>query len=621
MNLQKWITQQNLGIALIVLIGVNAILAVYLVVKAARAPVPIPMATETSPLVEENILASPPAAGETPTPIPISGQGLAQVGAVVLSMSDGENYHLFAYHPQFLPFTRLTNGPWDDINPVISPDGRRVAFTSRASGFWDIHLLDLSTGQISQITNSADYEGSPTWSSDGQWLAYESPRDGNLEVFLLSLGEPDQEPIQLTQGEGMSYSPSWSPGGREIAFISTRTGEPEVWLAKLDQVEDRYTNLSRNSETDESHPVWSPDGNRVAWVSNDGNQDVIVIWDAQNRETSSRENVPGSWPAWDPTSQNIVTTVSSPNHTDLAIFSIRDNRLVVPQANLPGSIAGISWIPGSQAVNLPRYMTAANMAPTPVLYEQKPTQAPGPGGRKGVLPLKNVDAPYGFLQDLAIESYESLRKSTGVKTGWDFLAQLENAYLPLTEPPEPGGAENWLFTGRAFAVNTLPIQAGWMTIARENFNGLPYWRVYLKALKQDGTQGVPITQMVWDFTPRFQGDPIAYEKGGKEMDPPPGWWVDFTELSRRFGWDRLPGMSNWRTYYRGTRFNQFIYAGLEDWQAAMEELYPPEAIATYTPIPTITQTPTRTPWKAPTRTATRTRTPTRTPTPSPTLTK
>jgi TolB protein len=621
MNLQKWITQRNLGIMLIVLIGMNALLAGYLVTKAARPSPPNAITTASSPEPTDGEPTSTPRALETPTSIPISSQGLAQTGAVVISMSDGGYFHLFAYHPQFLPLTRLTDNPWDDINPVISPDGNRLAFVSRASGFWDIYIMDLTSGQITQVTNTPEFEGSPTWSSDGQWLAYESSKNDKLDIYLLSLAGADPKPIQLTQGEGLNYSPSWSPGGREIAFISTRSGDPEVWLAKLDQVDDRYTNLSRNSETDESHPVWSPDGSMIAWSSNDGNRDVILTWDAANGNSSPRVSLPGSWPAWDPTSLMIASSIFNPNQTDLAVFSIRDSRLVMPQSNLPGSIEGITWLPGAQSANLTRYLTSENLAPTPVLFTQKPTQTPGPGGRKGVLPLKNVNAPYAFLQDLALNSYDALRQTVGVKTGWDFFAQLENAYLPLTEPPEPGGVENWLFTGRGIAVNTLPIQAGWMVVAKEEFNGLPYWRVYLKALKQDGTQGSPLTKMIWDFTPRFQGDPLAYEMGGKELDPPAGWWVDFTELARRYGWDRLPGMSNWRTYFPGTRFNQFIYHGIEDWQGAMEELYPPEAIATFTPIPTITQTPTRTPWKAPTRTPTSTRTPTRTPTPSATAKK
>ncbi len=616
MNLQKWMTQRNLGIMLIVLIGVNALLAGYLVLRAVRSSPQSAITTATTPEPEVGGSTSKPSVLEMPTTIPVSSQGLAQTGAVVLSMSDGEYFHLFAYHPQFLPFTRLTNSPWDDIHPVVSPDGRRLAFVSRAGGFWDIYILDFDSGQISQVTDSPEYEGSPTWSSDDQWLAYESSIDGKLDIFLFSLTGADQKPIQLTQGEGLNYSPSWSPGGREIAFISTRSGEPEVWLAKLDQVEDRYTNLSRNSESDESHPVWSPDGRRIAWSSNDGNRDVIVTWDSAERDSAPHESLPGSWPTWDPSGQMIATSISNPNQTDMAVFSVREGRLINPQTNLPGSIEGITWLPGAQAASLTRYLTAENLAPTPVLFTEKPTQTPGPGGRKGVLPLNNVNAPYAFLQDLALDSYDALRQAIGEKTGWDFLAQLENAYLPLTEPPEPGGVENWLFTGRGIAVNALPIQAGWMVVAKEDFNGIPYWRLFLKALKQDGTQGFPLTKMIWDFTPRFQGDPLAYEMGGKEVDPPSGWWVDFTELARRYGWDRLPGMSNWRTYYLGTRFNQFVYQNMEDWKGAMEELYPPEAIATFTPIPTITQTPTRTPWKAPTRTSTRTRTPTRTPTPS-----
>ena len=295
--------------------------------------------------------------------------------------------------------------------------------------------------------------------------------------------------------------------------------------------------------------------------------------------------------------------------------------MIVPLTNLPGTVKGIAWLSGPQTSHLNKYLTAPNMAPTQALFIQKPTQTPGPGGRKGVLPLEQVIAPYPFLQDLAIESYDALRGAVGKASGWDFLAQLENAYMPLTEPPEPGGAENWLFTGRGIALNSLPIQAGWMVVAKEDFNGLPYWRVFLKTLKQDGSQGAPIHQMIWDFTPRFQGDPVAYEMGGREVDPPSGWWIDFTELARRYGWDRLPGMSNWRTYYPGTRFNQLIFGGMLDWRNAMVELYPPEAISTFTPIPTITQTPTRTPWKAPSRTPTRTRTATRTPSLTPTPVK
>jgi TolB protein len=621
MDLKKWVTQRNVGIALIVLVGINAILAIYLVIKVSTKPT-----VTNEPVVPLESTSLPEATSTqhplvTPTLVPVSAQGLSQTGAIILSMSDGEYFHLFAFHPQYLPFTRLTNGSWDDIDPVISPDGTRLAFSSRSNGHWDINILDLATGQLNQVTNSPEYDASPTWSSDGQWLAYGSSSNGQLQVFLRSLSDLTQAPIQLTDGPGINYSPSWSPGGREIAFVSTRSGEPEIWLAELDKVDERFTNLSQNSETSENHPVWSPDGSQLAWTSNNGNADTVFIWNSNFRSLPPKEGFTGSMPAWDRTGKMIASAVQNPNGTDLVVHDLDTNQLVVPQTNLPGSIKGISWMAGSQTGLLNLFLTAENMAPSPDLFITKPTQTPGPGGRKGVLPLKKVDAPYPFLQDLAIDSYEALRATVGRIAGWDFLAQLDNAYIPLTEPPEPGGSENWLFTGRGIAINSAPIQAGWMVVSREDFNGLPYWRVFIKALKQDGSQGAPLTQMIWDFTPRFQGDPIAYEEGGKQIDPPGGWWIDFTGIAQRYGWERLPAMSNWRTFYPGTRFNQFIYNGMVDWRNAMIELYPPEAIYTFTPIPTITQTPTRTPWKLSTKTPTRTRTPTPSPTRTATMNK
>ncbi len=64
-------------------------------------------------------------------------------GYWVLALSEGVDTHLFAFHPQFLPLTRLTTGSWDDIHPAISPDGTMVAFASNRMGQWDLFLMGL----------------------------------------------------------------------------------------------------------------------------------------------------------------------------------------------------------------------------------------------------------------------------------------------------------------------------------------------------------------------------------------------------------------------------------------------------------------------------------------------
>ncbi len=61
--------------------------------------------------------------------------------------------------------------------------------------------------------------------------------------------------------------------------------------------------------------------------------------------------------------------------------------------------------------------------------------------------------------------------------------------VPLTSPLDPGLGDDWLYTGRAFALNSLLTNAGWMVAVREEVGQQTFWRIYLRAQKQDGSQG------------------------------------------------------------------------------------------------------------------------------------
>jgi TolB protein len=538
-------------------------------------------------------------------------------GAFIISMSDGDNFHLFAYHPLYLPLTRLTNTPWDDISPAVSPDGTSIAFASRGNGFWDIYILNLETGTITPVTTTQTYDGSPSWSPDGQWLAYETYVDDSLEIAIQSLTDLNSAPIVLTDDPGIDCSPSWSPNGREIAFMSTRSGDEEIWLARLDETEDRFVNVSQSEDTRETHPIWSPDGTILAWTSNRDGTDNIYTWNHDFTMMGGGLFANGSWAAWDSDDEWLLSLVESPNQTSLIAYQFPTATQTLAFSPLSGPAFGISWLPGNTSEFLDRYITTNNQSEFPPLYQTIITLSPPPSGRSGVVPLDQVNAPYAFLQDGVDESFNALRHRIGVVIGWDFLATLENAYLPLTEPPTPGMSDNWLYSGRAIAVNAAPLEAGWMVLVREDINGNVYWRIYLYALEQDGSQGMPMTALPWDLNARISGDTVAYEQGGTPLDEvPAGYWIDFTAIARSYNWQRLPSLPNWRSYYPATRFNQYILANSLDYTAAMRELYPAEALYTYTPVPTYTATPTRTPYMTATRTPTRTTSPTITVTPT-----
>jgi TolB protein len=171
--------------------------------------------------------------------VPVAPRNAEEV--VIFSLEEDGYAHLFAYIPEGLPFTRLTSGDWDDVTPSRSPDGEKIAFTSNRSGFWDLYLLDLSTGDITQLTDTPEYEGAPTWSPDSSFLAFESYVDDNLEIVVGPAENPLDGAVRLTTSRASDYSPTWAPDGRHIAFISNG----EVILANLDRTDNgRFQNLS-----------------------------------------------------------------------------------------------------------------------------------------------------------------------------------------------------------------------------------------------------------------------------------------------------------------------------------------------------------------------------------------
>lgn len=568
------------------------------------------------------------AAPPSPTPslpvIPILSQNsgsaeenLHEQGLLVLAMRDGAFIHLFAYHPLYLPLTRLTHQAWDDMTPSISPDGTRMAYASRQNGYWDLYILDLTDGQLTRVTDTPEYEASPTWSPDGQWIAFERYNGVSMDIYLQSLTDPSAEPIQMTSGPEIDRSPAWSPQGREIAFVSTRTGDEEIWLARLDNIDERFVNLSKNPQSQDRHPVWSADGSYLAWASEQQGDRRLAIWSQAAPDVPARLVGEGDRTAWTPDGVLLFSEVRDPQGSGLAAYTMATGRLNMPYTPLPGALYGIAWVSGplpywlSHAISSP---TGEAIAPAPTLWQPVMARTVAPAGRVGLVELSDVTAPQPLLHDAVDEAFDALRQQVAAEAGWDTLSSLENAYMAVTSPSTPSIQDDWLYTGRAFAINPLILSAGWMAITREDFNGQTYWRVYIKARYQDGSMGMPMIEQTWDVNARFTGDTRSYEQGGKLGPAPDGFWIDLTEIASRYSWERLPAWTNWRTFYPSLRFNQFVITNGLEWHQAMAELYPPEAMATPTAIPTYTPTPTVTP--AYRRPGTETPTPTITPIPT-----
>lgn len=574
---------------------------------AVLAPSPTPSLTLTpSPSATVTATVTP---APTFTPSPLPGDA---THTFALSLGDNGYHHLFIYAPLKLPLTRLTAGQWNDIAPTFSPDGRKLAFASDRNEYWDLYLLDLETAQTERLTDTPEFDGNPSWSPDGLWIVYETYLEDQFDLFILSTVNRGQV-LRLTDDPALDQTPAWSPGGRQIAFVSNRAGSNDIWLANLDTPDEgRFINLTNSPTTEETHPIWSPDGSRLAWAARaEGQPASIYVWESARPTEPARRIGPGDWPAWSESGNEIATRLAEPNQDYLTAYTL-DGLLLFPPTPL-GSLSGLDWRIKRVTILPVIFQKQAFLTPTPLWQTGLELITTVPNRRARILPLRRVQAPHPFLHEAVSDSFEALRERLIQDAGWDVLASLENAYTPLTSTLDPGRGEDWLFTGRAFALNPLTARAGWLLTLREDFGGETYWRIYLRPVAQDGSVGQPLRARPWDLNARYSLNPRAYEQGGAYAESiPPGYWIDFTALAREYGWQRQPALSNWRSFFKGTRFNLFVLTGGLDWRAAMLQLYPPDIFVT----PTIVIPPTKTPTITPTGYRYKTPTPTVTDTPT-----
>lgn len=515
----------------------------------------------------------------TPTPaMPLeAGGGHALDGLIVLSFSEQGYAQLFSHQLLGKPFTRLTGGAWDDIDPALSPDGARLAFASNRDGHWDIYLLDMQSGETEQLSDDAAYDGHPSWSADGAWLAYEHYQNENLEIMMRP-ADGSIEPVAVSAAAALDYAPAWRPGAQQIAFVSDRGGEAAIWLVDLgENGAQRFRQLTAAGEA----PAWSPDGKWLAWKVKEQEGWRIYAQDLSEANSEPRLVGAGEEPHWSPSGEVILVTVRDEAATYLTAYTI-DGGLALAPEEISGRFEGAAWSVGALANPLPAFVQAAAAAtPSAGWAKSLAANVQQSDQRLRTIDLRDVTAPFPKLNEVVIDPFEALRERTAQLVGWDALSSLEYAFVPITEPMPPSRQQDWVYTGRAFSLQSSLLGAGWMVAVREDYHGQTYWRIYLRTAQEDSGLGRPLGQLPWNFTARFNGNEGTYQNGGKLVTAlPSGYWVDFTALAADYGFERLPALSDWRNYFQGALFNEFaLRAGLS-WQDAMLQLYSPEAVIT-----------------------------------------
>jgi hypothetical protein len=242
---------------------------------------------------------------------------------------------------------QLTTGPGYDYQPDWSPDGRQVIYTSYRDDQIELRLLDLSTGQSRSVLADGTVNVEPRWSPDGGRVAFVSTAyEGRWHIFIAPVS-PDGDlgrPQRITQdrdsglpryyyGTPDQYlSPTWSPDGQDLIFISNRDhiwGSGGFW--RMPARPDAEPRELRFEETTwKARPDWSRDGKRVVYSSYLGRQwHQLWLMTAQGGDPFQLTYGEGdaTAPRWSPDGERIAYVSNEHGNTELSVVDVPGGKI------------------------------------------------------------------------------------------------------------------------------------------------------------------------------------------------------------------------------------------------------------------------------------------------------
>ena len=314
--------------------------------------IPHPFAVAVSALVLAGFAVCPAGQGQAGEAIGLKGKRstvLLQVavdarrsatGRIAFSAGPHPREDVYIVNADGSGLRRLTDSPGADFDPSWSPDGQRIAYRHEAEGgdaTAEIYVMNANGSQKRNLTRRAGQDYSPAWSPDGRRIAFASVRGGPMpSIWVMNADGSKQRQVIRVRGE----YPAWSPDGRKIAFDRNSFGPTgwDIWVVNADGSHLRRLIASR---ADEQGAAWSPDGKTIAYGSGQGappNYTRIWLADADGSGQHPLTRRVGERPAWSKPGTDVVFTAGR-------IFVVRrdGSGLTSIPVRLPGEAALADW--------------------------------------------------------------------------------------------------------------------------------------------------------------------------------------------------------------------------------------------------------------------------------------
>ncbi len=240
---------------------------------------------------------------------------------------------------------RFGAGGGSSTYPQPSPDGRWIAFQSDRDGDFDIYLSNRFGGQLLQLTHNAIWDRLPAWAPAGDWIVYSSDtrRDESLDLYRLRAIGTERQPF-YSDGWRNSHA-RYSPDGNYVVFTSgPGVRDASTWEIRLFDRRNGQSRLLTQNAVRDASPTFSPDSQRILYVTTIAGERALANMNLQGEEREALYTGPGRvWSAsYSPDGQFIVATATQ-NGDDQLFLMTADGGSA--QQITTGGGAYASWIP------------------------------------------------------------------------------------------------------------------------------------------------------------------------------------------------------------------------------------------------------------------------------------
>jgi len=197
---------------------------------------------------------------------------------------------------RFIPF-RNSSAP-TNAQATFTPDGEHVLYASSVSGYMQLYMSNTDGTSPRRLSNSRAIEAEPKVNpKTGTDLLFVSGRGGLQQIYRMNMEGADVD--RLTNGEGEASNPAWHPEGQHIAFAWTRGFAPGNWNIFIMDVASRETVQLTHGAGRNENPSWAPDGRHLAFSSNRAGGSQIFTMLADGTEVRQLTTQGSNWmPVW-----------------------------------------------------------------------------------------------------------------------------------------------------------------------------------------------------------------------------------------------------------------------------------------------------------------------------------